>query len=307
MLLAMTSCKASANRYSIYFFSDLQCDTERTTTAIMHLKYVYSVKVINPSKKPDYSVKKLTTSSQFEALNELQKHLSDELDVPTDHMGYIEPGHGVKGRQRWLHTDSDLKQMYESHQRRKDILLWCHSIPSSPSRSIKQKSRKRFSADSGEEDVPLRKSKTNADLYAKKLSEVEELVKKLTEKHQSVEQMNTWAHVIHMGKHESLDQPPSVPYFKKPAKKATEKDTSDVTEKEKDHVIRSPSRRISNRTQCISQLKDLRPCLKLEGLIRSSMKISRRQYLRTFLQILCNLVVLVVMQACISQAIGCLL
>lgn len=58
-------------------------------------------------------------------------------------------------------------------------------------------------------------------MCAKKLSDVEELVKKLTEKHQSkytVEQMNTWAHMIHMGKHKSLDEPPSVPYFKKPKK-----------------------------------------------------------------------------------------
>ena len=170
--------------------------------------------------------------------------------------------------------------MYESHQRRKDILLWCHSIPLSPSRSIKQKSRKHSSADSGEEDVPLRKSKTKADLCAKKLSEVEELVKKLTEKHQSkysVEQMNTWAHMIHMGKHESLDQPPSVPYFKKPA---TERDTSDVTEKEKDHAIRSPSKLISNRTQSISQLKDLSTLLEFGGIDKEQYENFQKAILR---------------------------
>ncbi len=85
-------------------------------------KYVYSVKVVNPSKKSNCYVKKLKTGSQFETMNELQKCLSDELHVPTDRIGYVEPGHGVKGKQQWLDTDGDLKQMYETHQRRKEIL-----------------------------------------------------------------------------------------------------------------------------------------------------------------------------------------
>ena len=40
-------------------------------------------------------------------------NLSEELDLV---MGYIEPGHGAKGRQRWLHDDSDLTDLYQLYK-----------------------------------------------------------------------------------------------------------------------------------------------------------------------------------------------
>ena len=70
----------------------------------------------------------------------------------------LELGHGEKGKQQWLDTDGDLKQMYETHQRRKEILLWCHSKSLSPT---EQKSRKRSSPNPGDsEGVPFWNSKT---------------------------------------------------------------------------------------------------------------------------------------------------
>ena len=42
-------------------------------------------------------------------------------------MGYIEPGHGMKGRKQWLFNDDDVKYMYSKHSGRRNILLWAYS------------------------------------------------------------------------------------------------------------------------------------------------------------------------------------
>ena len=43
----------------------------------------------------------------------------------SESFGYIEPGHGARGKQRWLTSADDLKDMYSTHQGKKEILLWC--------------------------------------------------------------------------------------------------------------------------------------------------------------------------------------
>ena len=42
-------------------------------------------------------------------------------------MGYVEPGHGMKGRKIWIHTDEDLKMMNEKHDKKRSVLLWCYT------------------------------------------------------------------------------------------------------------------------------------------------------------------------------------
>jgi hypothetical protein len=45
-------------------------------------------------------------------------------------MGYIEPGHGWRGKQQWLNSDTDMNELYSTYEeKKKDILLWCH-LPS---------------------------------------------------------------------------------------------------------------------------------------------------------------------------------
>lgn len=55
------------------------------------------------------------------------------------------------------------------------------------------------------------------DACAQKITEAEKIVGTLREKHghYSVEKLNVWAHMIHMGKHTSYDIPPNLPYFLK--------------------------------------------------------------------------------------------
>ena len=40
-------------------------------------------------------------------------------------IGYIEPGHGSKGRKQWINTDEDV---VSKHKGKKSILLWAYSL-----------------------------------------------------------------------------------------------------------------------------------------------------------------------------------
>ncbi len=46
-----------------------------------------------------------------------------EVDI-----GYIEPGHGLKGRKQWINTDDDVDVMYSKHAGKTAILLWAYSL-----------------------------------------------------------------------------------------------------------------------------------------------------------------------------------
>ena len=48
------------------------------------------------------------------------------LDVDVKEIGYIEPGHGVKGRMIWLRTLEDLNEIYVAHSSRHEVILWCY-------------------------------------------------------------------------------------------------------------------------------------------------------------------------------------
>ena len=53
---------------------------------------------------------------------------------------------------------------------------------------------------------------------AQKLQEVEKIVEELKEKraaNYNIEKLNAWAHLLHMGKHNSYETPPNLPYFGK--------------------------------------------------------------------------------------------
>lgn len=41
-------------------------------------------------------------------------------------LGYIEPGHGSKGKMRELHDDEHVTEMYMLHKRKSDVLLWLY-------------------------------------------------------------------------------------------------------------------------------------------------------------------------------------
>ena len=79
-------------------------------------RILYSVKIISPVKKSDYTVQKMRTSSIFQTVEDLKQEMSTVKGILStiDQLGYIEPGRGVKGRQHWIITSEDLVDMYSS-------------------------------------------------------------------------------------------------------------------------------------------------------------------------------------------------
>ena len=97
----------------------------------------------------------------------------------------------------------------------------------------------------------------------KENEQIEEIVEKLKDMHSgrySLEQYNCWAHTIDMGKHNSYESPPDLPFFvgKKASTKAstpvvaaavvTQGSTGSSTQPE------SPGKRIRYRGECMDQL-----------------------------------------------------
>lgn len=112
-------------------------------------------------------------------------------------IGYIEPGHGSKGKKQWLIRDDDVQDMYKKHEGKYRILLWAYS-----SNLTKNKGGKEVSSS-------FAKHKEN-------LSEVDKTYDELRKKHgikYSLDQLRMWAQMIHLGSHDSLDEPPDKPYW----------------------------------------------------------------------------------------------
>ena len=100
--------------------------------------------------------------------------------------------------------------MYKAHQGKKEILLWCYSRTCSNHGGAKKRP---LSPDNEDSSKPSKSSRyTN---HVEKMTEVQVIEDKLKEVHNkdgakvfSDEQLQTWAHLIQMGKHSSYDPPP---------------------------------------------------------------------------------------------------
>ena len=129
-------------------------------------------------------------------------------DVQDMEFGYIEPGHGLRGKKEWLSMD-DVTEMLQIHKDKKEVMLWCYSHKEKRS----GRSRSRSPAIS-ERSVPRN---SWYDSHLKKVSEVDEIFQKLDERHKGAytpEQLRAWAHLIHMDKHNSFESPPDKPFFR---------------------------------------------------------------------------------------------
>lgn len=89
----------------------------------------YSVKLTNPGRKSEFQIEKWRTNVKFKTPthleSKLKEHFSELNECKHFCMGYIEPGHGWKGKQRWITDGEDLLDMYRVYESRKEILLWC--------------------------------------------------------------------------------------------------------------------------------------------------------------------------------------
>jgi len=75
----------------------------------------------------DFKNVDIHAKSYCSSLDELRKFIASKLpatvdppDMETVDMGYIEPGHGGKGRKVWLFSDEDLPTMYKTFKGKKE-------------------------------------------------------------------------------------------------------------------------------------------------------------------------------------------
>lgn len=200
---------------------------------------------------------------------QLASKLIDSFDVlhPIDEnglsMGYVEPGHGYKGKQRWLYSDEDLREMYSTYSGKKEILMWCF-LPGKQSK--RPPSTDRTTATSA------KRSKV-VECNTKKVSEVQEIVTKLQSKHGTIyspEQYHAWAQLIQMGKQSSYDDPPQYTFFKVATKRSSMPAVAAGSSSVSVATVNSPGKRVHLRTELFTQLE------KLEGLCKQG-SLTREQ------------------------------
>lgn len=236
-----------------FFFFLQRANTGATAVNIQHIglvserKFSYSVKVINPAKKSEYVVQKLRVTKRFESVDEIKENLVSTIQgLPSviDQLGYIEPGHGAKGRQRWLSSYDDLKDMYSLHEKKLEILLWCYSSRQTSSSNPSSSKRPH-----SPEQPQSSQKRSRYSTHSEKMIEVESIEDKLLEKHDgkySREQIRAWAHLIQMGKHGSYESAPNKPFWKTPSGKKSMSSESAVSV--------SPGKKIQLQGQLVDQL-----------------------------------------------------
>ena len=220
---------------------------------------------MNPQKKSEYRIRKWRMKHKFSSVAQLALKLIEAFDElhPVDEkglsMGYVEPGHGYKGKQRWLCSDEDLHEMYSVYSGKKEILMWCF-LPG------KRSKRSQPSDQSGASST--KRSKI-AESNTKKLSEVQEIVTILQSKHGTTytpEQYHAWAQLLQMGKQSSYDEPPQYTFFKVAPKKSS----SSAVVGPGAVSANFPGKHVHLRTELFTQLE------KLEGLFRQG-SLTREQ------------------------------
>ena len=224
--------------------------------------FAYSIKVINRERKSDYTVKKLRSSVRFSSFKELNDSIHGSLEFVPLELGFIEPGHGLKGRLRWISNDTDLEEMYTEYPKKREFLLWCYTINTQVDDGIAHKISGQKRAASADPAASTSKRKAKSGFCEKKVTEVEEIIQDLRDKHGtkfSTEQLSMWAHVIHIGKHSSRETPPDLPFFRQSHKKTTPPSShmplsSAGLPSTSAPVAVSPGKPVSLRSECINQL-----------------------------------------------------
>ena len=213
----------------------------------------YSLKIINRKKKAEFVVQTLRMNGQFTSLDNLKAKVKDEcgdkVDPEIEQLGYIEPGHGLRGKQRWLNSDEDLREMYVKF-RGKEITLWCFGRDETPQ-------KRPHSPD--KENQPKKVPRSGRyDEYTRKMTEVEDIELKLREKHDgqyTEEQLRAWAHLVQLKKHSSMDVPPDKPFWRGHKKRPNPAPTTPEKQQPGPSGAQpSPGKCVQMWGQCVDQL-----------------------------------------------------
>jgi len=140
---------------------------------VVSQSFSYSVKVINPAKKTDYSLRKFRVSVRFATVDDMKKSLAESFPTFITkegelEFGYIAPGHGARGQQQWISDDVDLQDMYTEYIGKKEITLWFFV-----NKDV-VKSKKRAHSPGGGE--PTKKASHQSDTQKTKMEEVDQIL-----------------------------------------------------------------------------------------------------------------------------------
>ena len=184
--------------------------------------------------------------------------------------GYIVPGHGLRGKKEWILDDGDAKKFLASFKGKKtSVTLWCYSQTSQTSSKGKVKKNSKRSRSRS----PItRAGPSRYDAHVTKMAKVDEIYQKIHETHgnsYSPEQKRAWAHLVELGKHDSISQPPKKRFFQ--TRGASESSPASSSHSSAgpptsttiytsaagtpSTLVTSPGRRVSIRSECIDQLK----------------------------------------------------
>lgn len=184
----------------------------------------------------------------FESISAVRESISKHCDIEKIkevELGYIEHGHGAKGKKIWLNQDSDLKEMYAGAHKRNAINLWCfREVRATTVTKGKKRAR---SPEQGKGRT------TNYESHnTRKMARVDEIFEELQEIHTefSAEQLRAWAHMVELGKHKSLEEPPDKPFFR--GTKCTSSNQTAVSAPVASPATVNP---LSMRTELINQLE----------------------------------------------------
>jgi len=208
------------------------------------------VMIINPEKKKEYTmVKRSDILVEQMALMETMKKVILSCfphDVPKpafDNLdfGYVEPGHGLKGKKEWILDDEDAKKFVDKWRGKKngECTLWCFSKGKDKKHTKRSRSKS-----------PGAKPKSSQyDSHIAKMAKVDDIYQNLDKTHGSQytpEQKRAWAHMIQLGKHSSQMSPPNKRFFQTSMSSV---DANPGT------LTRSPGKKIKIRSECIDQLQ----------------------------------------------------
>lgn len=162
-------------------------------------------------------------------------------DLDSVEMGYVESGHGLKGRKMWMEMLKKCTTTTVASQ------LFVYGV----TRAYKQKSRL--------PDLPknlLKSTSKNED----KQKEVDDIYVELQKKHEgsfSPEQLRAWSHMIRLKTHDSLDKPPDKPFFRGHKSKTIDNGSPSgkAPESKRQAVAISPGKKLNMRSELINQLE----------------------------------------------------
>jgi hypothetical protein len=223
-------------------------------------EFTFQVKVINPQNQGGYVIQQWA-SKRCDKSQELKTALAESFHESIGcykfDFGYIQTGHGFKGKKLSIESDADMEKMYLSYLDKPVIRLWVKCLKDVDQYSRPKKRGRPDDSDGVTGSKAKRSAGSGYDSHMKRMDEVEEIYEELSDKHSenfTSEQIRAWAHMISMKKHSSYEIPPDKRFFQK------------KQEKDKDKTGVSPGKRIDLRSKCIDQLEKWHTLLDLKAI-----------------------------------------